>query len=60
MWTRKFFEIPKPFIFFEIPYCELTEIESKRFLKKFRYFTDNGFRIAVTQKTTNTYDPYLL
>ena len=48
MWTRKFFEIPKPFIFFEIPYCELTEIESKRFLKKFRYFTDNGFRIAVT------------
>ena len=29
------FEIAKPFIFVEIPYCELNEIKSKHFLKKF-------------------------
>ena len=31
-------EITKPFIFVEIPYCELIEINSKHFLKKFRKF----------------------
>ena len=29
------FEIAKPFIFVEIPYCELNEIKSAHFLKKF-------------------------
>ena len=32
------FGITKPFIFAEIPYCELNEIKSKRFLKKFDKF----------------------
>ena len=29
------FEITKPLIFVEIPYCELNEIKSKHFLKNF-------------------------
>ena len=48
-----FLEITKRFIFVEIPYCELNEIKSKHFLKKFHKFTDNSFRIVITWKTTN-------
>ena len=47
------FEITKPFIFVEIPYCELNEIKSKCFLKKFHKFTNNSLRIVVTWKTRN-------
>ena len=47
------FEITKPFIFVEIPYCELNEIKSKHFLKKFHKFTNNSFRIAIMWKTRN-------
>ena len=47
------FEIAKPFIFFEIPYCELNEIKSKHFLKKFHKFTNNSFRMLITWKTRN-------
>ena len=32
------FEIAKPLIFIEIPYCKLNEIKSKYFLKKFHKF----------------------
>ena len=52
MWTT-LFEITKPFIFVEIPYCELNEIKSKHFLKKFHKFTNNSFRIVITWKTRN-------
>ena len=45
------FEITKPCIFVEIPYCELNKIKSKHFLKKFHKFTSNSFRIAITWKT---------
>ena len=45
-----FFEIAKPFIFVEIPYCELNEIKSKHFLKKFHKFNNNGFRMVITWK----------
>ena len=48
-----FFEISKPLIFVEIPYCELNEIKSKHFLKKFHKFTNNSFRIVITWKTRN-------
>ena len=34
------FEIAKPLIFVEIPYCEPNEIKSKHFLKKFHKFTN--------------------
>ena len=47
------FEITKPFIFVEIPYCELNEIKSKHFLKKFHKFTNNSLRILITWKTRN-------
>ena len=47
------FEIIKPFTFIEIPYCELNEIKSKKFLKKFHKLTNNNFRIVLTQKTKN-------
>ena len=47
------FEIAKPFIFVEIPYCELNEIKSKHFLKKFHKFTNNSFRMVITWKTRN-------
>ena len=42
------FEIAKPLIFVEIPYCELNEIKSKYFLKKFHKFTNNSFRMVIT------------
>ena len=45
------FEIAKPLIFVEIPYCELNKIKSKHFLKKFRKFTNNIFRMVITWKT---------
>ena len=49
------FEITKPFIFVEIPYCELNEIKSEHFLNKFHNFTNSSFRIrmVVTWKTRN-------
>ena len=47
------FEIAKPFIFVEIPYCELNEIKSAHFLKKFYKFTNNSFRMVRTWKTGN-------
>ena len=43
------FKITKPFI----PYCELNEIKSKYFLKKFHKFTNNNFRMVITQETRN-------
>ena len=43
----------KGLIFDEIPYCELNEIMSKHFLKKFHRFTNNRFRIVITWKTRN-------
>ena len=47
------FEITKPFLFVEIPYCKLNQIKSKHFLMKFHKFTNNSFRIAITWKTRN-------
>ena len=47
------FEIAKRFIFVEIPYCELNETKSARFLKKFCKFTNNSFRMRRTWKTGN-------
>ena len=47
------FEITKHFIFVEIPYCEVNEITSKHFLKKFHKFTNNSFRMVITRKTRN-------
>ena len=47
------FEITKPFIFVEVTYCELNEIKSKHFLKKFHKFTNSSFRMAITWKTRN-------
>ena len=47
------FEIAKPLIFVEIPYCELNEIKSKYFLKKFHKFTNNSFRMVITWKSRN-------
>ena len=48
------FEITKPFIFVEISYCELNEIKSKHFLKKFHKFTNNSFRMVITWTNRNT------
>ena len=45
------FEIAKPLIFIEIPYCELNEVKPKHFLKKFHKFISNSFRMVITQKT---------
>ena len=42
------FEITKPYIFVEILYCELNEIKSKHFLKKFHKFTNNSFKMVIT------------
>ena len=45
------FEIANPLIFVEIPYCELNEVRSKHFLKKFHKFTNSSFRMVITWKT---------
>ena len=42
------FEITKPFIFVEIPCCELNKIKPKHFLKKFHKFINNSFRTVMT------------
>ena len=42
-----------PFIFIEISFCELNEIKSKPFLKKFNKFTNDGFRVVIAWKATN-------
>ena len=47
------FEIVKPLVFDEIPYCELSEIKWKHFLKKFHKFTNNSFGMVITWKTRN-------
>ena len=47
------FEIAKPLIFVEIPYCELSETKSKHFLKKFHKFNNNSFRMVIMWKTRN-------
>ena len=47
------FGITEPFISIEIHYCELSEIKSKHFLKKFHKFTNDGFRVVLTCKTIN-------
>ena len=54
------FEIVKPFIFVEIGYCELNEIKSTLFLKKFLKFTNYSFRIVITCKTRNIRSFFLL
>ena len=41
------FEVKKPFLLLEIPYCEQNEIASKRFIKKFHQFTAEKYDIAV-------------
>ena len=46
-------EIAKPFIFIEIPYCELNEIKSEHFFKKFHKFTNNSFRMLIMWKSRN-------
>ena len=47
------FKITKLFVSIEIPYCELNEIKSIHFLKKFHKFTNNSFRTVITWKTRN-------
>ena len=42
-----------PFISIEIFCCELNEIKSKHFLKKFHKFTNNSFKIVITWITRN-------
>ena len=46
-------EITKIVVFVEILYCELNEIKSKNFVKKFHKFINNSFRIVITWKTRN-------
>ena len=50
--TCSLLEITKPFIFVEIPYREVNEIKPQHFLKKFHKFTDDGFRVKITWKTS--------
>ena len=49
-WYRHLYTL---LIFVEIPYCELNEMESKYFLKKFHKFANNSFRMVITWKIRN-------
>ena len=51
--STSLFETAKHLIFVEIPYCELNEIKSNYFLKKFHKFTNNSFRRVITLNTRN-------
>ena len=46
-----FFELPKPSLMIELPYCEANEKCSKSFLKKFHQFTQDSFSIFIKWKT---------
>ena len=39
------FDIPKPFILLEFPYCETNETAAKHFLSKFHKFTNNKYDV---------------
>ena len=41
------FEVKKPFLSLEIPYCELNETALKRFIKNFHQFTDEKYDIGI-------------
>ena len=43
-----FFDIPKPLVLAEIPYCPRNETLSKRFIKKFHELTNNSYKIGIT------------
>ena len=53
---QNFFEIPKPIILIEIPFCVKNEIASKQFIKKFNHFTNYKFdgRIKWLSRKTRT------
>ena len=42
-----FFDVPKPLVLAEIPYCPRNETLSKRFIKKFHEFTNNSYEIRI-------------
>ena len=42
-----FFDVPKPLVLAEIPYCLRHETLSKRFIKKFHDFTHNSYEIRI-------------
>ena len=44
---KGFFEQPKVFIMFEIPYCSKNELVAKRLLQKFHEFTKNTYDVAI-------------
>lgn len=46
-----FFDLPKPFILLEVPFCEENEKVSKSFISKFHKFTNNKFEIAIKWNT---------
>lgn len=55
-----FFEEKKPFILFEIPFCERNEETSKRFMKKFQEFTKHKYDTAVKWLTRKTHSLFKL
>ena len=42
-----FFDVPKPLVLAEIPYCPKNETLSKRFIKKFHEFTNNSHETKI-------------
>ena len=44
---QSFFEIPKPVILTEIPFCVKNEIASKKLIKKFNCFTNYKFDVRI-------------
>ena len=41
------FDVPKPLVLGEIPYCPRNETLSKHFIKKFHEFTNNSYKIRI-------------
>lgn len=46
-----FFDIVKPVITVEVPFCNKIEVSSKQFTRKFHNFTGSKFDLRITRKT---------
>ena len=54
------FEIPKKILFLQIPFLEVNEKGSKKFLNKFYNFSNEKFKLVIRRKTRNLKSLFLL
>ena len=55
-----FFDVPKTFILFQIPFCESNEKASKPFLSKFHELTNNRYQVRIKWITKKVKTMFIL